>query len=312
MKSKRICVLGNASIETKIFIHKFPPKNGETTINYIYKTVGGSGACSATFLNRLGFEVSIITQVGVGTEGDEILSTLEKVGVDITRVIRRNSSTIFYSVFDRSFNRNIFIKNPQWDEEVILSHLYKSLGDAEILILCPTTVSLFTSALEMGKNMGKTLVTLPQFAFNERSSDIITKIFQLSDRLFLNEAEVYRYTHTNSLRATINCLKPNKDQIVVITRGAKGCVVISHKEVIEQPGIKGDVIDPSAAGDSFMAGFISALEQDKDLKKAAHIGCTISFVVCKAPGLIEKAFSIDGYLKNAGYTEIANKKLKKS
>ena len=299
MISRRICVVGNTSIETKIFIEEFPPKNCETIIKRMYKTIGGSAACSATVLSRLGFRVCIVTQVAE-EEGDELLLALRSAGVNIAHVIRKGPPSLFYSIFDGSFNRNIFIRSTQWDEEAMLSHLHQAIEDAEILILCPTTVSIFTSALEMWKNTGRTIITSPQSAFTEEPPDIISKIFALSDLVFLNETEVCIYTGTSTLQAAVDNLRLNTSQIVIITRGSSGCLVISHQGVIDQPAIKGDVIDPSGAGDSFMAGFLLALEQKQSLKDAAYMGCFAGFAACKVPYLVEEGFLIKDYLKLKG------------
>lgn len=291
---KRLSVVGNAAIETKIFVEKFPLEEMETKVHKTYVTIGGSGACLSAMLSRFGFRVDLITQVGEDTDGDKILETLKTIGVS-TRYIVRNGSTIqFYSIFDQMFRRRIFIKDAPWKEAEIVDLLLIALKDADALVLCPTTIPIFREAIDLINNdYQKTpLVVSPQSAFIG-SHDILWQALKKAWIICLNEKEICNYVGTNNYETAISDFNLRDNQILVITRGDKGCIIKDKNNIITQEAIRGEILDPSGAGDSLLAGIIWALNQGYDTKNIALVGCVAGFLACKTPKLVEEGFSLE-------------------
>ncbi len=289
---KRICVVGNASIETKIFVDDFPPDDWEIEIKRMYVNIGGSGAFLSAMLSKFGFKVDFVTQVSLDTYGEKIMKTLRKINIDTRYIIQSGSTVQFYSVFNRTFKRKLFIKNINWNEKEILALLSPSLKNADILVLCPTTKSIFTKAISLTKNLKKTLVISTQAAFLEQPN-ILRRAFEKASIICLNEREICSYAKANDYESAINSLDIRNNKILIITRGDKGCVIIYKNEIIKQEAVRGEIFDPSGAGDSLLSGVIWALVQGYDIKKAASIGCIAGFLACKTPILIEEGFLIE-------------------
>lgn len=55
---------------------------------------------------------------------------------------------------------------------------------------------------------------------------------------------------------------------VLVKLGDKGSIYIDEKEIIEVDSFKVNVLDTTAAGDSYMAGFCKALMQGKDIRES--------------------------------------------
>ncbi len=62
-------------------------------------------------------------------------------------------------------------------------------------------------------------------------------------------------------------------KIVVIKMGKDGCYVADGKTAEFVPAFKVKVVDTTGAGDTFMAGFISAYVNGRSLRECAIIGC---------------------------------------
>jgi len=72
---------------------------------------------------------------------------------------------------------------------------------------------------------------------------------------------------------------------VIVTRGAKGCIICQNEQIIEIPGIKvTGKIDTVGAGDSLLAGMAAALATGADLVEAAQIGNLVASVTIKKIG----------------------------
>ncbi len=71
--------------------------------------------------------------------------------------------------------------------------------------------------------------------------------------------------------------------ILLLTRGARGVRVISGESCIDLPAFPVEAIDPTGAGDVFMAAFLVAFAEGRNTREAAIFAtCAASFAVCAA------------------------------
>lgn len=65
----------------------------------------------------------------------------------------------------------------------------------------------------------------------------------------------------------------NKDQVLVTTLGAKGCVVRQGKQKYEVKAVKvKKAVDPTGAGDAFRAGFLAGFLAGESLERCGQMG----------------------------------------
>ena len=74
--------------------------------------------------------------------------------------------------------------------------------------------------------------------------------------------------------------------LVVMTRGAEGAVLISEKGVVEQPGVPTKVVDTVGAGDSFTASMTLDLLCAKDYFEILCNACKVAAKVCSHAGAV--------------------------
>jgi sugar/nucleoside kinase (ribokinase family) len=92
------------------------------------------------------------------------------------------------------------------------------------------------------------------------------------DLLFCNEAELHSLYQTSDFDTAITALRGDARRAVV-TRSAKGCVVIEGAQTIEAPAFPVDrVVDTTGAGDLFASGFLFGLARGFGHEKAARLG----------------------------------------
>jgi len=73
-------------------------------------------------------------------------------------------------------------------------------------------------------------------------------------------------------------------ELVCITRGADGCLVVSGDGEYEEPGRVVDVVDTVGAGDAFTAGLISGLLRGWGPRRSARLANRIGALVASRPG----------------------------
>lgn len=110
------------------------------------------------------------------------------------------------------------------------------------------------------------------FCVNRHRAELQDLVKREVDILFANEDEAIALFESTDFDAAIEALRPHI-RLAAITRGSKGCIVISENTtcpVASDPVDK--VIDTTGAGDAFAAGFLRAYTQGHDLSTCGRLG----------------------------------------
>ena len=94
------------------------------------------------------------------------------------------------------------------------------------------------------------------------------------DLLFCNEQEALMFTNSDSLDDAIQVLK-QKNQYIVITKGAQGAVIIKATQKFDVEGRVVTAVDTNGAGDAFAGAFLYALNAGLSLETAAQLAILI-------------------------------------
>jgi fructokinase len=81
-------------------------------------------------------------------------------------------------------------------------------------------------------------------------------------------------------------LTREKLDLVALTRGAAGALLVSATEVVDQPGIPMVVCDTVGAGDAFTAALVVGWLRRDPLPDLARHACEIAAAVCAQPGAV--------------------------
>ncbi|WP_432564826.1 carbohydrate kinase family protein [Kineococcus sp. SYSU DK003] len=81
-----------------------------------------------------------------------------------------------------------------------------------------------------------------------------------------NEVEAMSYTRTDDVHTAAGVLA-ERVGTVVVTRGPRGCLAIHDGSLVEEPALEVPAIDPTGAGDVFVAGLMTATRLGWDLRQ---------------------------------------------
>ena len=87
------------------------------------------------------------------------------------------------------------------------------------------------------------------------------------------------------MRQLYDALKLN---VLITTRGSKGACLIAHGEYCEHSGFKVETVDTVGSGDAFLAGFLAAMFEGKEMKRAIAEACAIGAYVATQAGATPK------------------------
>ena len=104
------------------------------------------------------------------------------------------------------------------------------------------------------------------------------------DILFANEHELHSLYQTADFDTGLRALQEDA-RLAVVTRSAKGCVVVSSEgvEAVDAVPVE-QVVDVTGAGDLFAAGFLVGLARKQDLRDAARLGALAAAEVIQHVG----------------------------
>ena len=263
---------------------------------------GGAPANFACHATLLGGQVSILSAVGQDARGDEALAILKGFAVDTSLVQRlpdAETGSVVVSL-DGAGKPSFEIKaDAAWDRIDWTSALAARIAQVDAVYFGTLGLrgarsgATLRQVLQLAKARGIVRVLDVNLRKPFYDAALIRETIGLASVLKLSDDELREVaaacgvelaeTPEATLRALLN--RFNLD-LVVMTRGAKGAVLVSAEEVVHQLGIPTIVRDTVGAGDSFTAAFTVGLLRSEDRAVILRRACEIASVVCSQLGAV--------------------------
>ncbi|MEI0491009.1 ribokinase [Brachyspira intermedia] len=288
--SKKILIIGSINKDLVVTAPRFP-KEGETILgSNFYTGNGGKGANQACAIGKLGGDVSILGALGDDSFGKDLCNALISNNVNTDNlIIKNNVSTgiAVITVTDDGANNiivaqgaNALITKDDIKEELI------SLYDIIVMQLeIPLEIAEY--AAYIAKKLGKTVVLNPSPAV-KLSRDFLSYV----DILIPNETEI-------DIIGGIDYAFERGVKNIILTLGANGCDFINKEGRKHFDAYKVDVLDTTAAGDSFLGGVVRMIADNKSIEEAIIFATKVSNITVTRKGAIDSIPT---------YNEVINKK----
>lgn len=274
--SKKIYIAG--SINTDLVIRApYMPQKGETLRGSGFFTAhGGKGANQAVAAARLGGGVRMCGCVGADLFGEQALSSLRAEGIDVTHIRTAEgvpSGTAVIVVVDGD---NRILLDSGANACLCEKDLEDFLAEAEAgdiyLTQLENPVDVIGCGLKLAKEKGMYVILNPAPA--DRG---IEKYLPYCDLVVPNETE---YALLNEKGA----LSSRYGGDLIVTLGDKGFSYLSAGKRVTVPCKKVDVVDTTAAGDTFCGGLAVLCAEGADIVSAAKFGSAAASLACTCKG----------------------------
>ena len=286
----KILVIGSLNIDMVMKVDHMPTV-GETILCDGMKLVaGGKGANQACAAGRLGTDVTMLGAIGNDSHGEMQRDSLRQSGVDVSGLItkERVSTGMAFITVNKEGNNSIVVvqgANAQFTPEDIEAHR-DLLEECEIVILqleIPMDTVLY--AVKLARTLGKTVILDPAPV----PEHFPEELYQYVDIIKPNESELSRLTGIadaqNHLEEAVQIVKDHGVKNVLVTLGGDGVYLDTENESpVHIPAKKVEVVDTTAAGDSFTAALAAMLLEGKTLKEAAEFANQVSAIVVTREG----------------------------
>ncbi len=263
-----ILVVGSLNMDLVVRAPRFPAP-GETISGEDLAVIpGGKGANQAVAAARLGAEVSMLGRVGSDVFGQSLLDNLARNKVNANRVQQDAAATGTATIIVDAHGQNSIVLSPGANGKVTPNDL-ADLPDAKILLLqFEIPAETVTVAAQRAREKGMRVIVNPAPA---RKVD--PEFLRLADILVPNESELSLLTDrpvadSTSAEAAARQLIAQGAEMVIITRGEYGALMVTKNDSYNVPAFQVDVMDTTAAGDAFIGGLAVSLAEDKPIREA--------------------------------------------
>lgn len=276
--SKSILVIGSINKDLVVNTLRFP-KEGETILgNNFYTTNGGKGANQACAIGKLGGDVSMLGAVGNDNFAKDLSDALSSNNVNINNLlIKDNVSTgiAVITVTNDGANHIIVVQgaNALITKDDVKEDLISSFDIIVMQLEIPLEIAKYAASI--AKKLGKTVVLNPSPAI-KLDKDFLSCV----DILIPNETEI---DIIGGVDYVLECGVKN----IILTLGADGCELITKQNRKHFDAYKVNVVDTTAAGDSFLGGVVRMIADDKTIEEAIEFATKVSNITVTRKGAID-------------------------
>jgi fructokinase len=257
-----------------------PTVTGTTLIDApaFKKAPGGAPANVAAGLARLGAASAFMGKVGDDPFGHFLAKTLADAGVDLGPLRftdRARTALAFVSLRADGEREFMFYRHPSADmlftaEEVDEPAIRaaKILHYGSISLIDEPVRGATLHAIETAKDAGCLISCDPNLRLalwpnREAALQGLRLAMSRAQFVKLSDEELVFLTGSDDPAAARRHLWHDDLELMVITRGAEGCVYLTPDFDGEVPGFEVEAVDTTGAGDGFVAGVLQGLVRDR-------------------------------------------------
>lgn len=291
MKKPKILVVGSLVMDLIVSTERFP-NSGETVFGSDFHTApGGKGANQAVQAAKLGADVTMVGKVGGDSFGETLLASLKShnVHTQYIKIADSISTAVGNIILEKKNNTtlNRIIVVPGANMKITpedVAFLEQEIANYDMVILqleIPMQINEIVAEYAFKKGVPVMLNSAPSAPL---SKELLSHLTYISP----NEHEAQDITGISpdseeNIRKAADRLLEMGVQNALITLGSKGAVFANKDVFLKSPCIdSGKPVDPTAAGDSFIGAFCTAVCLGADYESALQFAnCTAGITVTR-------------------------------
>ncbi len=298
----KILVVGSLNMDLVFTTERFP-QVGETVMGSSFNTaIGGKGSNQAVQAARLGAKVTMVGKVGRDSYGETIVNAVSNEGVDTRNVfVSESAPTAVVDIQiekneNRTNNRICVVPGANmditFDDIAFLKEDIKAYDMVMLQLEIPMEINLAVARFAKAKGIPVMLNSAPYAPLPDELLQLITYISPNEHEA----AEIAKMQVCDVKTAELAARKIMSLGVsnVIITLGKAGAVLVDENEMVFSPAVEGvTAVDPTAAGDSFVSAFCTAICSGLDKKKAMEFANNTAAITVTRLGAMPSLPTID-------------------
>jgi fructokinase len=261
---------------------------------------GGAPANVAVAAARLGSEAAFVGSVGEDLFGDLILRTLEAEGVD-TSAVRRcepptRTSIAFVEISGGERSFTFYRSDPAADELLSAEDVSEEalswasfVNFGSIPLIKDPARSAIHRAVELAEELDIPVAFDVNFREHlwesaEAAREVVNPLLDRSQIVKLSDDEISPLLGTQRAKEAAKILLDRGVALVFVSLGPEGAFYATKDFEGEVPSFEAEVLDPTGAGDAFLAAALVRLSEgewdEETVRKAARRGTAAGTIAC--------------------------------
>lgn len=282
-----VVVIGQVGRDVVLRVPGLPRSGGSVPVTERREMLGGKGANQAVGLAQLGVPVSLVCVVGADPEGAAALRQAAADGIGVDGATRRGTTALLVDVVDEPGSRRLF-------EQVHVQSLLTvdDLDRARDAVAAADTVSIqlqqpgdtVVAAVRLARQHGARVVVDGAPAADIRE-ELLRSVHVLRADSVEAELLAGRPVHSvDAARELGRALVSSGPELVALAVPDVGDLLVWHGGEHLLPLSDVPVLDPTGAGDAFMAGLIAGLRNRADPVAAGHLAAAAASATVRRLG----------------------------
>ena len=261
---------------------------------------GGAPANVAVAAARLGSEAAFVGSVGEDLFGDLILRTLEAEGVD-TSAVRRcepptRTSIAFVEISGGERSFTFYRSDPAADELLSAEDVSEEalswasfVNFGSIPLIKDPARSAIHRVVELAEELDVPVAFDVNFREHlwesaEAAREVVNPLLDRSQIVKLSDDEISPLLGTQRAEEAAKILLDRGVALVFVSLGPEGAFYATKDFEGEVPSFEAEVLDPTGAGDAFLAAALVRLSEgewdEETVRKAARSGTAAGAIAC--------------------------------
>ncbi|MBN2897206.1 MAG: winged helix-turn-helix transcriptional regulator [Clostridia bacterium] len=273
-----------------------PMKGNDSTPGTISYSEGGVGRNIAENLAKLSAPVKLLSVVGKDSNGERILNSGMRSGIDMSRVkvVEGMSTSTYLSVLNHEGEVLNALSDMDIVSEINSGYILECMGLMNRSKLVCVDTNLEPTVLELVFNQCQAPIFIDTV-----SSAKCTKILGFEDKIFLLKPNVIETekllnmtikSEADILSAMAQFLEKGIKNII-ITAGTDGVYFADARGMWHAQAEKAEIVNSNGAGDAFMSGLLYGFLNGESLEEACVTGYNASLITLKSASTINPALS---------------------
>ncbi len=246
-------VLGNAAWDETLRLAALPAPGASVHVRRGASGPGGKGFNQAVVLARAGAPTTLATAIGADAAGDRLAGALAAEGLRTVLIRREGLATDWSAVLVSETGENAILTATDAAQSLDAADVCDALVGAVAGDLCVLqgnfTSEATLAAVAEAQRRGMVV------AFNPSPVDAgLACLISRADAVFLNRDEAQVFAGGVDA-AALRALGASR---IIVTLGKDGALLLTQEHVAHVPAVSATSVDPTGAGDVFLAATLAA------------------------------------------------------
>ncbi len=283
---KSVLVVGSINMDMLAYSDRLPLP-GETLVGERFAMApGGKGANQAVAAARLGAPVAFVSRVGTRQHGTALLEALDGEGINCDGVVRDPQALPGIAVIMVASvggeNAIVYVPGSNADLSAIdVAASASAIQTAAVVVAqLEVPVPAIQRAFELARSAGAVTVLNAAPAL-----PVPPELLGLTDWLVLNETEAMLMSGATDERSAAALLIQRGPKQVLVTLGAAGVLLCTAAGIEHLPAQKVLAVDTVGAGDTFVGGLATGLQEGRSATDAVRLGQAAAAIAVSRSGV---------------------------